>query len=163
MIISIKATGQRLKLISGVLLIFMMGVSLADPHEPTVSLVKEAVFALPGSVVQEVTTAELEQILETQRALVLDARPPLEWAISHIPGALNVGPKPGVDIALYSSDVAEVGRLVKGNKSEPLVLYCNGPYCGKSKRVAKQLIEAGYSQVSIYQLGAPVWRGAWCV
>jgi rhodanese-related sulfurtransferase/ketosteroid isomerase-like protein len=158
MIRSTKSTHQGLILISGTLLILMLGVSQADPHEPTVSLVKEAVFALPDSVVQEVTTAELEQILETQSALVLDARPPLEWAISHIPGALNVGPKPGVDIALYSSDVAEVGRLVKGNTSQPLVLYCNGPYCGKSKRVTKQLIEVGYSDVRIYQLGAPVWR-----
>jgi rhodanese-related sulfurtransferase len=43
-------------------------------------------------------------------------------------------------------------------KSQPLVLYCNGPYCGKSKRVAKELLEAGYKNVRRYQLGAPVWR-----
>jgi rhodanese-related sulfurtransferase len=100
----------------------------------------------------------LEQILQDGSAIVLDTRPHLEWSISHIPTALNVAPKPGVPMALYTSDVAEVGRLVDGDKSEALVLYCNGPYCGKSKRVAGELLEAGYSNVRRYQLGAPVWR-----
>jgi rhodanese-related sulfurtransferase len=81
-----------------------------------------------------------------------------EWSVSHIPGALNVAPKPGVPMALYTSDVAEIGRLVGGDKSQPLVLYCNGPFCGKSRRVAKELLEAEYANVSRYQLGAPGWR-----
>jgi rhodanese-related sulfurtransferase len=60
--------------------------------------------------------------------------------------------------ALYTSDVTELGRLVDGDKSQPLVLYCNGPYCGKSKRVAEDSLRAGYTNVRRYQLGAPVWR-----
>jgi len=61
-------------------------------------------------------------------------------------------------MAFYTSDVTEVGRLVGEDKSQSLVLYCNGPYCGKSKRVAGELLEAGYTNVRRYQLGAPVWR-----
>jgi rhodanese-related sulfurtransferase len=90
--------------------------------------------------------------------MLLDARPQLEFAISHIPGALNVSAKPDVSPALYVSDVAEVGRLVNGNKKTSLVLYCNGPHCGKSKRLADELHAAGYSNVRRYQLGIPVWR-----
>ena len=41
--------------------------------------------------------------------MVLDTRPYLEWSISHITGALNVAPKPGVPIALYTSDANAVG------------------------------------------------------
>jgi len=130
----------------------------AGTQEKLVQLARQAVFAKPGSSVPEVSTEELERILKNQSAFVLDVRPPLEWSISHIPGSLNVAPKPGVDIALYSSDVAEIGRLVEDNRSHPLVLYCNGPFCGKSRRVAGQLLEAGYTNVHIYQLGAPVWR-----
>ena len=59
---------------------------------------------------------------------------------------------------LYTSDVAEVERLVGGDKTKPLVLYCNGPFCGKSKRVAEDLLGAGFQSVRRYQLGAPVWR-----
>jgi len=133
--------------------------NIAEAGQATsVQLAHQAVFAKPGSGVPEVSTEELEQILKDQNAVVLDTRPHLEWSVSHIPGALNVAPKPGVPIALYTSDVAEIGRLVDGDKSQPLVLYCNGPYCGKSKRVAGELLQAGYTNVRRYQLGAPVWR-----
>ena len=127
-------------------------------EENSVQLVRQAVFAEPGSGAPEVSTRELEQILQDGNAVVLDTRPHREWSVSHIPTAINVAPKPGVPMALYTSDVAEVGRLVDGDKSQPLVLYCNGPYCGKSKRVAGALLEEGYTNVRRYQLGAPVWR-----
>lgn len=129
----------------------------ADQDSP-VPLAHEAVLATPGAGAPEISTDELQQILENQSAVVLDTRPYREWSVSHIPGALNVAPKPGVPIALYTSDVAEIGRLVDGDKSRPLVLYCNGPFCGKSKRVAKELLEDEYTNVNRYQLGAPGWR-----
>ena len=131
---------------------------VAADQENSVQLVRQAIFAEAGSGVAEISTAELEHILQDQSAVLLDTRPHLEWSISHIPTALNVAPKPGTPIALYTSDVAEIGRLVGGDKSQPLVLYCNGPYCGKSKRVAGELLNAGYTNVRRYQLGAPVWR-----
>jgi rhodanese-related sulfurtransferase len=121
-------------------------------------LVQEAVLAITDTGAQEVSTAELQQILLDQSAVVLDTRPFLEWSVSHIPGALNVAPKPGVPMALYTSDVAEIGRLIDEDKSQAVVLYCNGPFCGKSKRVAKELLEAKYTNVRRYQLGAPGWR-----
>jgi rhodanese-related sulfurtransferase len=129
----------------------------ADQEGP-VPLAHEAVLATPGAGVPEVSTEELQQILVDQSAVVLDTRPYKEWSVSHIPNALNVAPKPGVPMALYTSDVAEIGRLVEGNKAQPLVLYCNGPFCGKSKRVANELLEAEYTNVRRYQLGAPTWR-----
>ena len=130
----------------------------AVDEKNSVQLVRQAVFAEPGSGVPEVSTKELGQILQDQSAVVLDTRPRREWSVSHIPTAINVAPKPGMPMALYTSDVAEVGRLVDGDKSQPLVLYCNGPYCGKSRRVGGALLEEGYTNVRRYQLGAPVWR-----
>lgn len=106
----------------------------------------------------EISTEELQTILAKGSATVLDARPHLEFAISHIPGALNVAPRSGVPPSMYVSDVAEIGRLVRGNKSAAMVLYCNGPHCGKSKRLAAELRDAGYLKVRRYQHGIPVWR-----
>jgi len=120
--------------------------------------ISEAVLGEPGQRTAEVSTAELRRILTDKSAIVLDSRPRLEFAISHIPGAQNVAAKPGVAASMYVSDVAEVGRLVNGNKAAPLVLYCNGPNCGKSKRLAEELLAAGYTNVRRYQLGTPVWR-----
>lgn len=107
---------------------------------------------------KEVSTEELRKILLAKTATVFDARPHKEYAISHIPGAVNVGAKPGVPMSVYVSDVAEIGRVLKGNKAAPIVLYCNGPFCGKSKRLAAELVESGYTNVRRYQLGIPVWR-----
>jgi rhodanese-related sulfurtransferase len=111
----------------------------------------------PNQKTAEVSTDELRQILKDGSATVVDARPPMEYATSHIPGALNVAPKAGVPMSVYVSDAAEVGRLVS-DKAAPIVLYCNGPFCGKSKRLGEELLEAGYSNVRRYQLGAPTWR-----
>jgi rhodanese-related sulfurtransferase len=109
---------------------------------------------------REISTEELQMILSSGSAMVLDARPSREYAMSHIPGAVNVAPKPGVPPSVYVSDVAEIGRLLRGNMSAPLILYCNGPYCGKTKRLAAELLDAGYSDVRRYQLGIPTWRAA---
>jgi rhodanese-related sulfurtransferase len=97
-------------------------------------------------------------VLHDGSAVVLDARPHREYAISHIPGAKNVAPKPGVPPSAYVSDIAEIDRLVHSDRTASLVLYCNGPHCGKSKRLATELVGAGYRNVRRYQLGIPVWR-----
>lgn len=117
-----------------------------------------AIIGEPGQATEEISTEALGQILDARSAFVFDARPHREFAISHIPGALNVAPKPGVPMSAYVSDVAEIGRLVGGDKAAPIVLYCNGPYCGKAKRLGGELVAAGYTNVRRYQLGIPVWR-----
>jgi len=109
--------------------------------------------------IADVSTNELKQIIKSGTAVLLDTRPPMEYAISHIPGALNVAPQPGRPAHLYISDVAEIGRLLGGAKEKALVLYCNGPFCGKTKRLGTELLAAGYTNVRRYQLGAPGWRG----
>ena len=106
----------------------------------------------------EVSTAEFQQILAAEQAIVLDTRPHLEYAISHIPGALNVAARPGVPMSMYISDVAEISRLVGGELTRPLVLYCNGPLCPRSKRISGELEAAGFANVRRYQLGIPIWR-----
>ena len=106
----------------------------------------------------EVSTQQLRKIIAEGSAVILDTRPFEEWASGHLPGALNVAPKPGMPMSLYTSDVHEVLRLVKGDKNKALVLYCNGPFCEKSKRVSTDLLKEGFTNVKRYQLGTPVWR-----
>lgn len=106
----------------------------------------------------ELSTEQFEQELAKDDAVILDTRSHLEFSISHVPGALNVAARPGMPMSMYESDIAEVGRLVGGNRARPLVLYCNGPFCPKSKRISADLEAAGYSNVRRYQLGMPVWR-----
>jgi len=118
----------------------------------------QATLGESGLKTEEISTEQLKQILADKSAVVLDARPFREFAMSHIPGALNVAAKQGVPMSAYVSDVAEISRLVDGKREVSLVLYCNGPFCGKSKRLADELLAAGYTDVRRYQLGIPVWR-----
>jgi rhodanese-related sulfurtransferase len=127
-------------------------------HAEEAGTIHQAVLGDSNQSTSEVSTDELRQILAERSAAVFDARPFLEYAISHIPGASNVAAKPGVAMSEYVSDVAAIGRLLNGEKAAPMVLYCNGPFCGKSKRLADELLAAGFTNVRRYQLGIPVWR-----
>ena len=117
----------------------------------------DATLAEPGQSTREISTNELRRILEAGSALVVDSRTALEYAIGHIPGAVNIAPKPNTPMSSYTSDAAEIARLVP-SLAMPIVLYCNGPYCGKSRRLGDDLVRAGFTNVSRYQLGTPVWR-----
>lgn len=145
---------NRQSILSAVALLSFAAVAHGQPT----GNIFQATLGESGQKTAEVSTEELRGILADKSAVVLDTRPFREFAISHVPGALNVAAKPGVPISLYVSDVAEIGRLLEGKKETPLVLYCNGPFCGKSKRLADELLAAGYTSVRRYQLGIPVWR-----
>ncbi len=136
----------------------MLFGSSAAAYGQTAGNIFQATLGESAQRTIEVSTEQLRGILTDNSAVVLDARPFREYAISHIPGAMNVAAKPGVPISVYVSDVAEIGRLLEGKKQTPLVVYCNGLHCGKAKRLAEELVAAGYTNVRRYQLGIPVWR-----
>ncbi len=146
-----------------ILAVLLVGVSprlevAVAADAPAAASIFRATLGETGEATPEISTEELEGILDAGSAVVFDARPFREYAVSHIPGAQNVAAKPGVPMSHYVSDVAEIGRVLHENKAAPVVLYCNGPFCGKSKRLGAELKTAGYTNVRRYQLGIPVWR-----
>jgi len=118
----------------------------------------QATLAETGEKAPEISTVELKAVLASKSGMVFDARPPREFAIGHIPGAVNVAGKSGVPMSQYVSDIRDIDRAVHGDKSTPIVLHCNGPFCGRSKRTSEELLAAGFTHVRRYQLGMPVWR-----
>ncbi|MGE3511805.1 MAG: rhodanese-like domain-containing protein [Vicinamibacterales bacterium] len=150
--------GSTQSLVAALTMCSLVGfVFLAAPVQAQVGSIFQATLAEPNQKTAEVSTDDLRQILKDGSAVVFDSRPHLEYAISHIPGAVNVSAKPGVPTSLYVSDVAEIGRQIS-DQNTPIILYCNGPFCGKSKRLSEELQIAGYTNVRRYQLGAPTWR-----
>jgi rhodanese-related sulfurtransferase len=103
----------------------------------------------------EVSTAEVHQILTDGSAIVLDSRKRSEYVAGHIAGAQNVAPPEGAPAGAY---VEAVTKLVGGDKSKALVLYCNGQFCQASRTISDQLVAAGFTNVRRYQLGIPMWR-----
>jgi rhodanese-related sulfurtransferase len=128
----------------------------SDAQQPThIPNVLDGV--LGGGNSPEISTTELRWALRESSAIVLDARPYDEYAVSHIPGARPVRGKAGTTPALYVADVTEIIESLP-DRDQPLILYCNGLYCGRSERFAEDLAKAGYWNVIRYQLGAPGWR-----
>jgi rhodanese-related sulfurtransferase len=112
---------------------------------------------LGGGNSPEISTAELQWALAENSAIVLDARPYEEYAVSHIPGARPVRARPDTTPALYVADATGVVESLP-DREQPLIVYCNGLYCGRSERFAADLAKEGYRNVIRYQLGAPGWR-----
>ena len=113
----------------------------------TPAVIADAIIGEPDPVTPEITTADLKRILAEGKTPVLDVRSAQEYAIAHIPGSVNH----------YEKEVEQITKAYP-DRGSALVLYCNGPYCGKSKRLSEELKKQGYTNVRRYQLGLPVWR-----
>jgi rhodanese-related sulfurtransferase len=99
----------------------------------------------------DISTADMQRILKDGSATVIDSRTIAEFDAGHLAGAKLVD-------RTSSSHLDAVAKITNGNKAAKLVLYCNGPYCKASRSLAAELVKAGYSGVTRYQLGLPVWR-----
>jgi rhodanese-related sulfurtransferase len=111
----------------------------------------QATLAEPDQKTGEVSTGEMRRILADNSAIVLDTRSREEFDAGHIAGAKHVD-------APASDRIAAVTRLLNGDKTGALVLYCNGPFCQASRRFADDLVAANFTNVRRYQLGIPIWR-----
>ena len=139
-------------------LLLLSVLASADGRPPVLDAVAGPGGESGGAGAPEISTRELQAEIDARRVLIFDARSPAEFATGHLPGALNVAGKPGLPPSQYTSDIGPIERLVKGNRAQPIVLYCNGLFCGRSKRLADDLLAASFTSVRRYQLGMPVWR-----
>lgn len=104
-------------------------------------------------VVQWLTTQELAQWQNSQKPqpILLDARDPAEYQVSHLQQAQHIDPQ--------QPDLSALPR-----PDTPIVVYCSVGY--RSAKIATKLAEAGYTQVynlegSIFQWvneGRPVFQ-----
>jgi rhodanese-related sulfurtransferase len=116
-------------------------------HGQSTPTIFQTTLEEPNQLTPEISTEQLQQILANGSDPVLDVRSPLEYAIAHIPGAINIP----------ELEVAKIMELYPHGDTT-MILTCNGPFCGKSKRTSEQLVANGYVNVRRYQLGIPVWR-----
>lgn len=96
---------------------------------------------------EPVSRAELESRLRDRLVTILDVRPEDEFAMGHIPGALNV------PLAVLESRLGELPA------SREIVAYCRGPYCVLSFDAVAALRARGYL-VRRLEDGFPEWKAA---
>lgn len=133
----------------------VMTVAMVDVTIAQGGSIYQATLAEPHQKTEEVSTEEVRRILADGSAIILDSRKRSEFVAGHIARARNVAPIPGAPPSEYA---AAVERLIGGDKTKALVLYCNGQFCQASRRLSEQLVAAGFTNVRRYQLGIPIWR-----
>ena len=96
---------------------------------------------------EPVSHAELMDRLKVGLVTVLDVRPRDEFALGHLPGAVNI-----------PLDELE-RRLASLDPEQEIVAYCRGPYCVLAYEAVAQLRARGF-KVRRLEDGLPEWRAA---
>jgi ArsR family transcriptional regulator len=96
---------------------------------------------------EPVSRKELLTRLRKKSVTVLDVRPEDEFALGHLPGALNIPLR------------ALKARLSQLDRSQEVVAYCRGPYCVMSYEAVATLRALGFKARRLED-GLPEWRAA---
>ena len=97
--------------------------------------------------IEEVDRNELARRLTSGELIVLDVRPPAEFAAGHIAGSRSV-------------PVAELRRHLRAiPKDVEVVAYCRGPYCAYADDAVRELTKKGFRARRLAD-GYPEWERA---
>lgn len=118
--------------------------SVAQRHVADVELARRELLGddLP---VRELDRRELLERAQSGDVVVLDVRPPEEYASGHIPGAVSI---PVAELA---------GRLGELPADVDVVAYCRGAYCVMSYEAVRLLRERG-RRAAVLAEGMLEWR-----
>jgi rhodanese-related sulfurtransferase/biotin operon repressor len=119
---------------------------VAESRIAEVRYLAEAFFGEADGV-EALDVAGLLERSKRGDVVVVDVRPPEEYAAGHIAGALSV---PLADLA---------GRISELSKASTVVAYCRGPYCVLSAAAVRQLRSAGIPAQRL-EAGVDEWRRA---
>lgn len=142
---------RRLTATAAVAVINCMVPADITPALAQSSSIYQSTLAEKGVKAPEISTEDMRRLMLDGSAILVDTRSRAEFDAGHIPGAMVLDAPP-------DEQVAAALRHTGGDNTKGLVLYCNGPYCQASRRLADKLVDAGFTNVRRYQLGIPVWR-----
>lgn len=91
-----------------------------------------------------ISTEDAQVLINNSEVIFLDIREPVEYALSHIPGAINVG--------YQKVDWEKIATLDKAAK---IIVYCSIGI--RSQEIGKQLQQKGFSDVSNLYGGIFLW------
>lgn len=97
-----------------------------------------------------ISREDLLALLQAGAVQLVEALPADVFAAEPLPGARNVpGPVS-----------AELAEQVAPDRAAPVVVYCSGPYCNRSKIAAAGFARLGYADVRVHAGGKEDWAQA---
>ncbi len=105
---------------------------------------EDAAFRIP-----EVVLPEASALFE-KGVLFVDARDPEEYAAGHIRKAVSLC------VREFWEKIGDFENRYPADT--PLIVYCSGRECPDSRDLAENLVQAGYTDVTIFADGFPLWQ-----
>lgn len=97
----------------------------------------------------EISFEELDAVVKSQGAVLLDANGTDSFREGHIPGALD-----------FEAVAEGLQTRLPDDKAALVVAYCGGPSCGAWKKAAEAVAALGYENVRHFKGGMSGWKEA---
>jgi rhodanese-related sulfurtransferase len=102
---------------------------------------------LPG-----ISADKLKKLIDSKAdVMIVDARPARKYQKGHVPTAVNIP----------FSKFDKMKDQLPTDKGKELIYYCGGYKCALSAKSAAKAVEAGYTNVKLFQAGWPAWKAAY--
>ena len=99
---------------------------------------------------KSISREELKQAIDRGEVILVDARSPDKFHLSHLPAALNIP----------AGKAAELAPQLIPDKNAALVTYCVNFTWKLSEQLARELETLGYRNVRTYEEGRQDWMNA---
>lgn len=124
-----------------VAMLFAVGLISAEANETWV-----APESLTGATT--IDAAKAKEMFDAKTAF-LDPRKSSDYEEGHIPGAVHL------DLTKTLTKESMQARFP--DKSQAIVVYCNGVRCKRSSDTIPKLVEWGYTNIYFFREGLPAW------
>lgn len=97
----------------------------------------------------EVSLGDMQQLVRSRSAIVLDCNGSDSYREGHLPGAID-----------YEANFSRLGQILPGNRGVPVVVYAGGPFSSAYLSGAQAVHRLGYSNVRCFRGGLSSWAQA---
>ncbi|MBK5213254.1 MAG: rhodanese-like domain-containing protein [Flavobacteriaceae bacterium] len=94
-----------------------------------------------------ISVEELQMFQMNDNVIILDAREPAEYKVSHLKSAINIG---------FNDFSSEAKQLQKLNKNIPIIVYCSLGI--RSEGIGEKLKKAGFTNIKNLYGGIFEWK-----
>jgi predicted sulfurtransferase len=125
-----------------------------DPHRVEIAITVESSKASENTEIprfQEIDAETIQSLMESETAILLDARRPVEFRLGHIHGAVSL------PICVFNETYPDVAPLL--NEGRIIITYCEGIHCTDSSMLAMELQKKGHQDIFVYKGGMENWLG----
>lgn len=129
---------------------FAMALALMATINPAVAEEEKPLAPETIEGAETVTAEDIFTLVEEKDNLVIiDSRKERDYKEGHIQDAVRL-----INTEANPETMAEVIPSM----DTPVLIYCNGPRCGRAAKTTKKAVDAGYTEVYYYYNGMNEWN-----